>query len=135
MFVLAGIGTLLNVLTGRLARVIDRVRDLEERQLPEGTRDRDTILDELRVLGRRMAIVNAAIFLCTAAGCTICLLVALLFVSDVASLRYGRAIAALFVIAMSLLAAGLATFLVEVRVAMTAVRISPELLRQLRERR
>lgn len=134
VFVLAGIATLLNVFTGRLARVIDRVRDLEERQLPDGGRNRDAILDELAVLDRRMGIVNAAIFLSTAAACVICLLVALLFVSDVASLRTGRAVAGLFVFAMGLLAAGLTTFLVEVRVAMKAVRISPELVQALRER-
>ena len=122
VFVLAGIGTLLNVLTGRLSRVVDRARALEDRYVPPATKANGWMLAELHILDRRMSIVNLAIFLCTASGCTICLLVALMFVSDLGSLHFGRVVAALFIVAMALLAFGLLTFLVEVRVAMKAIR-------------
>ena len=130
VFVLAGIGTLLNVLTGRLSRVVDRARVLEDRFPSAGDEETGWMRTELHILDRRMSIVNVAIFLCTASGCSICLLVGLMFVSDVAELRFGRAVAALFILAMAMLMLGLLTFLVEVRVAMKAVRIRPELLGQ-----
>ena len=128
VFVLTGIGGFLNVLTGRLARVIDRARKLEERFIPEAGVEHDRMVGELRVLDRRMTLVNAAIFLCTASAVAICVLVALLFLSDLAELRYGRAIAVLFTASMALLIAGLITFLVEVRVATRSLRVPPELL-------
>ena len=50
VFLLTGIGTLLNVLSGRLARIIDRARILEQRlQAPESLRAA-AIVNELNVL-------------------------------------------------------------------------------------
>jgi hypothetical protein len=129
VFLLAGIGTILNVLAGRLSRVIDRARALEEKYTPAVGPDHDRLIRELRLLDRRMTIVNIAIFLCTASAMTICALVAVLFVSDLAELRYGRVVAVMFILAMALLVLGLFTFLLEVRVALTSNRVRPELLR------
>ena len=50
VFLLTGVGTLLNVLSGRLARIIDRARVLEERlDTPEPPRT-DAIRNELQSL-------------------------------------------------------------------------------------
>ena len=57
VFLLTAVGTLINVLSTRLARVIDRSRDLEER-IAHGAElaDERLWLDELRMLERRMRL-------------------------------------------------------------------------------
>ena len=63
VFLLAGIGGFLNVLTHRLARVVDRSRYIEAMAVPEGN---DPYAAELKLLDRRMAVVNLSISFCTA---------------------------------------------------------------------
>jgi hypothetical protein len=123
VFLLAGIGSILNVLAGRLARVVERARQLEREfgSFDEETRARATA--ELRILDLRMTIVNFALSACTAAALFVCVLVAMLFIADLANVGFGRPIAWLFVAAMLLLIAGLVLFLWEVRLAMSALRI------------
>lgn len=128
VFLLAGIGSILNVLTARLARVIDRARLIEAAVPDAGADARLRHLVELAVLDRRMILAHRAITLCTASALFVCLLVALLFVADLVDLAYARIIAILFVVAMALLIAGLLCFLTEIQVATRSVRVSRELL-------
>ena len=123
VFLLAGIGALLNVMAQRLARVVERGRHIEREydSLDETTRRLATAV--LHILDRRMTLVHLAITDCTAAALFVCVLVAILFVADVTELAFGRPIAWLFVIAMLWLIAGLSLFLWEVRLAMKALRI------------
>jgi hypothetical protein len=122
VFLLAGIGSILNVLAGRLARSVDRWRrleeaygDLEGAALGEATR-------ELHILDRRMTVINLAIGCCTSSALFICLVVGILFVADLADFPFARPIAWLFIAAMGLLVVGLMLFLYEVRLAMRALR-------------
>ena len=123
VFLLAGIGALLNVMAQRLARVVERSRSIEREfaALDEETRRLATA--ELHILDRRMTMVHLAITACTAAALFVCVLVALLFVADVSKLAFARPIASLFVLAMLLLILGLTLFLWEIRLAMKALRI------------
>ncbi len=75
------------------------------------------------ILDLRMSVVNFAISACTAAALFVCVLVAMLFVADLADVAFGRPIAWLFVFAMLLLILGLVLFLWEVRLAMRALRV------------
>ena len=122
VFLLAGIGALLNVMAQRLARVVERSRGLEREfaSLDEDTRRHAAA--ELHILDRRMNLVNLAITACTAAALLVCILVAMLFVADLADYAFGRPIAWLFIAAMLLLIAGLSLFLWEIRLAMKALR-------------
>ena len=123
VFLLAGIGSILNVLAGRLARVVERARDLERDFAAFDEETRALATAELRILDRRMTVVNFALSACTAAALFVCVLVAMLFVADLADIAFGRPVAWLFVIAMLLLIAGLILFLWEVRLAMRALRV------------
>lgn len=136
VFLLAGIGAILNVVASRLARVVDRSRALSDlystTEGPEHTR----IVWELRLLDRRMGYANAAIALCVGSAVMVCLLVALLFVTQIVGLPYRAAVAVCFILAMLLLIAGLLTFLYETRLARRAIRVREELLeREEAERR
>lgn len=127
VFMLAGIGAFLNVLTGRLGRVVDRARFLAE-QHRGNLGDRIERVRELRHLDRRIRLASVAIWLCGASALMVCFVVAGLFVADIGRLGFARTIATGFVLSMLLLFAGLLIFLVEVRVAYSAIRISDDLL-------
>lgn len=133
VFLLAGIGAILNVLAGRLARIIDRTRTLEKLHPSSTGLEHDRHVWELRVLDRRITVINAALALCVLSAVAICLVVALLFVGALTNLSIGRIVAIAFILSMLVLTAGLALFLVEVQMSLKAIRVRAELLE--RERR
>lgn len=128
VFLLAGIGAILNVMAGRLTRVVDRARALEALYSDSTGPEHQRHVWELRLLDRRMSIINAAIFLSVASAIAICVLVAMLFVTQLADLPYRQAVAIAFILAMTLLVAGLVLFLIEIRIAIRGFRIREELL-------
>ena len=119
VFLLTGVGTLLMVLTNRLARIIDRTRVLEDR-LDAGPNDAH--MGELDVLYERWHLVNFAITLSTACGLLVCLVIALLFLGDTTNLPLDRTIAALFVSAMVALIGAFVYLLREIFVASKTLR-------------
>ena len=128
VFMLAGIGAFVNVLAGRLSRVVDRGRALEALHPRSHGPEHDRHVRELRVLDRRIRLINAGLLLAVLSAVTTCLVVTLLFVAELARLHIGRGVAVAFILAMGLLIAALAAFMIEVRVATHALRIRPELL-------
>ena len=129
VFLLAGIGSFLNVLTGRLSRVIDRARTLEDIHPAASGAVRDRTVRELRLLDRRMAVLNNGIMLTVASAVAVCAVVALLFVAELLNFRFGRYVAVLFIVAMAALTSGFIAFMVEVRLSIRATRIRRELFR------
>jgi len=127
IFLISAIGVTLNVLTNRLARIVDRARSMEEQLLrPDhrpGGRDLHVLLG---VLARRARYINAAITLITLSALFIALVVVMLFVN--AFLRWDLAafIAYMFIVSMLTLAAALLSFLIEVRIATKTLRIGIE---------
>jgi hypothetical protein len=134
VFLLAGIGGFMNVIAGRLNRVVDRARVLERLHPDSSGAEHARHVWELRLLDKRITLASNAMFLCVASAVTVCIVVTLLFVAELANLNYGSSVAILFVLAMVLLAAGLAMFLIETRVAVRGIRIREELLEQERRR-
>ena len=124
VFLLAGIAGIINVLAHRLARVVDRSRQLEAEPPDDHEAVRRLYFAELGILDRRMRVVNWSLSCCTAPALFICVLVALLFVAGLANFAFSKPIALLFILAMLLLIAGLILFLYEVRLATRALRIS-----------
>ena len=128
VFLLAGIGAFLNVCVSRLARIVDRSRSLEPKLLASRGDEHDRIIQELRLLDRRIRIVNAAVLLSVSAAVLICLVVILLFAGRLVGLQFGTEIALLFIAAMLATAGGFAVFLHETRLGTTAVRVRAHLL-------
>lgn len=135
VFLLAGIGGFLNVLTGRLARMVDRARAVEPKLLQSRAAEHDRLLQELRMIDRRMALVGRAIWLTVLAAVFICFVVILLFAGSLFSGHYGRAVAVLFMLCMVFLGSGFAFFLIETRIGARAVRIRNALLEHEAEER
>lgn len=133
VFLLAGIGGILNVIAGRLNRVVDRSRLVERWHGETSGAEHSRHVEELRLIDRRITLASNAIFLSVASAVAVCLLVILLFVGELLRANLANVVAVLFVIAMGLLGLGLILFLVETRVAVSAIKVREELLE--RERR
>jgi hypothetical protein len=122
VFLLSGVAATLGVLTNRLSRIVDRARTLEEQI--EGHPGRGPQLhDDLRVLARRANYINVAISLATIAALLVALVVVTLFANAFMGSELAIMIALLFVGAMVCLSAAFIAFFIEVRLAMTALRI------------
>lgn len=130
VFMLAGIAGILNLIAGRLARVIDRVRVLETLHPRSSGPEHDRLIWELRLLDRRMKVINLALFLCVTSAVFICCVVALLFVAVLVHLHIGNILALTFIASMVLLVAGLVAFMVEVSMSSRATQVRVELLEQ-----
>ncbi|MFN3777077.1 MULTISPECIES: DUF2721 domain-containing protein [Sphingomonas] len=129
VFLLAAIGQLLNVLAGRLARVIDRARGLEMMihkidDGPELARHKW----ELRLLDRRMSIINAALFLSVSSAVMACIVIAVLFIANLGKFHIGTWIALAFILSVCLLTMCLVAFMVEVRISLRAIHVRKEIL-------
>lgn len=128
VFLLVATGGLLNVFTGRLARVVDRSRTLIDLWSETEGLEHERIVAELRVVDRRIDVINNSIAAAVACGIVVCLLVALLFAQAFAGFNLGLAAAWVFAVAMLLLLASLVLFLIEVRLAIRTIHVPIELL-------
>ena len=122
VFLLTGIAGILNVMTGRLARIIDRGRRLSEGD-PPAPMERESVDAELRDLERRRHIASAAITACTLAALLVCTVIASLFLEVMLSAPLKWLVGVLFTGATLALVAGLALFLREVQLATRTIRI------------
>ncbi len=123
IFLMTAVGVTLNVLTNRLARIVDRARNLENSlNRPDSVAPADAHR-QLGVLARRSVYINAAITLIIASGLLISLVVVLLFVNAFLRWNLSAAIAIVFILSMLSLALSLLAFLIEVRIATRALRI------------
>lgn len=128
VFLLAGIGALLNVVTARLGRVVDRARHLEERlYTPRSEEEAGRIRAELVSLDQRMVLAQRAIFLFSAAALLICLVVASIFIGEFIDLAVPALVALIFIATMFAMIAGLALFLMEISVATKVLRVRADL--------
>ena len=128
VFLLAGLGAFLNACVGRLARIVDRIRNLEPRILGSRGAEHERLLDEVRLLDRRSRIVSTAIFTTVLAALIISAVVVLLFMAFLTGYRFGTAIALLFIAAMICTGLGFAIFLHETRLGIRAIQVRAHIL-------
>lgn len=124
-FLLTGIAGILNVMAGRLARIIDRGRRLTERA-PSATPWPAHVQAELDGLDRRRHLASAAITSCTLAALLVCMVIASLFLEVFLDAPLRWVVGLLFMGATLALVTGLAYFLREVHLATTTVRIASQ---------
>jgi hypothetical protein len=113
VFLLTGIGAILNVITNRLARIVDRSRVLgsSDGQLKPAQKD------EMALLTRRTRWVHWAVSLCTMSALLVCIVIAALFVGAVTGFDPSRTVSLLFILAMIALISGLLCLLREIFLA------------------
>ena len=125
VFLLTGVGTILNVMTSRLGRIIDRARKLEDRLVTLPQEETELVHANLATLSLRAKIIGRAITLCTATALLICTVIAVLFVGDFLQFNIATPVALLFIAAMLLLVLGLLFLLQEIFIATARLRIGP----------
>ena len=128
VFLLAGLGAFLNVCAGRLARIVDRARRLEPRIFESRGEEHDRLIREIRMLDRRIRVVNNAIFTTVLAAVLISVVVIMLFLAFLTGYPFGTWIALLFIAAMISTAIGFTIFLHETRLGTRSVRIGSHVL-------
>lgn len=118
VFLLAGIGGLMNVLSGRLGRCVDRARTLK---------DSDDQLNEIEaleytLLKRRIQLVTRAIELLTSSTLAISTVVAMIFLAVIFKVNLTIIVAPLFIAAMLMLMLSSLCFLREIKLASQQLR-------------
>lgn len=122
VFLLAGVGSLLGVLTSRLARVVDRFHALEQSLVEESSPESMARTQATKVsLARRARLIHWAITLCTVCDLLVCLVIAALFIGAELQVALPSTIAGLFIAAMLALIAGLVCFLREIALSTSVI--------------
>jgi hypothetical protein len=132
VFLLTAIGTLLNVLIGRLGRAVDRRRVLEE-HLPEyADAVRDDAIVELGMLARRIVLVLWSVTLAVLGALLVCLLIGVAFAGAYFAVDLAKEVAALFVASMVAVTFCLLIFLREISIAALSAHqtLTPQSLRR-----
>ncbi|NCB14104.1 MAG: DUF2721 domain-containing protein [Erysipelotrichia bacterium] len=117
VFLLAGVAGLLNVFTGRLSRIIDKVDKLDKYEEENLLKDEKSILkiaQRRKFLTMRMKNTNLAILFCTSTGLLIAMVIVTMFLSAIFDFKDFLFIAVLFILAMICLVISLFLFLREI---------------------
>jgi len=116
VFLLMGVSALLSVLTGRLGRVVDRFRVLNENMDTLQTDDtkQESYSQELDILSRRANWVHWSITLCTLTLLLVAVVIGLLFLGSAINWDSSWLVSILFIVAMASLISGLTCFIWEI---------------------
>ena len=122
VFMLTAIGTVINVLAGRLGRAVDRRRVLVA-ALPKLEGDLASLVQaEISFEIRRIHLIYIAISMSVTSSLFVCLLIALAFIDAFVVMDFAKLVAALFILAMVALIASLTIFLREIFLSIKSPR-------------
>jgi hypothetical protein len=126
VFLLSGVAGLLGVMAGRLGRIIDRGRDLEQKWAMLDERSLKRAKVEIRILEQRRRQVSWSINFCGGAAFLVCIVIVTLFFEEFFATDLKWFAGAEFVAAMIALLGGLSCFLREIYLATYTGRIQAE---------
>lgn len=133
VFVLVALGNIMNILSTRLGRIVDRARHLQQRHSETFGSEHDMVVSEIRFCDERIDLITKAIRNLVISGLAIGTTVAILFVEEMAGYPLEWVAAVFFLVALSLLMWALLLFLHETKVAAAALRIPRDYLELHRE--
>jgi hypothetical protein len=123
VILISGVGLLLLSMTNRFGRVVDRSR-LLARELPGAQPAlRAQLAEQLTILYRRAKLIRLAIILATASVLLAGLLIISLFLAALLHLEAALLVTVCFILCMAALLASLGTFLLDLQVSLTALRV------------
>ena len=114
VFLLAGIGALLSVMTGRLGRITDRLRDLQIFICQVDSDDKEILLSNRKRLISRAKFINTSIFFCALSGLIVCIVIGSLFVGGIYQILLDGFISVAFIFCMLCLILALIFFIFEI---------------------
>lgn len=121
VFLLTAVGTILGVLSTRLARIVDRARALNERLEDASETKARLIHEEMHTLAQRRHLVNLAITSGTTAALLVCISIATVFVGAMLKAGVAMVVATLFILAMFAIVSALVFFLREILLAVRSL--------------
>ncbi len=122
VFLLTGVGALLNVLASRLGRAVDRRRVLVSPGRSLETEVARLAAAELQYIERRVHWIYVSVSLAVVSALLVCVLIALAFIDAFIAVDLARAVAILFIASMFSLIGSLVAFLREIFLGVTTVR-------------
>lgn len=117
VFLLTGIGALLNVMMSRLGRIKDRERLIYSLVHMASGEDYTLVNEAMKKLTKRSILVSIGIWLATGSALFVCLVIIFMFLGAVTFVESNILIASLFIICMTLLATSLLALVYEVYLA------------------
>ena len=126
VFLLSGVGIMLTLFANRLARAIDRGRELERTLAGDTQNERaHQVHQSLANLARRGRLLNVAISLATICALLVSIVIVVLFLGESFHFRISLVVDALFIAAMLSFIGAILCFLREVFIATATFRIGP----------
>jgi hypothetical protein len=125
VFLLAGVGAIVNAMSIRLGRAVDRARELET-NLPGADPARaERIHGELRSISQRARLISRAMALAVLCALLVTLLLIAAFIDAYLAIDLSFGLAAIFVGALVAFSGSLVVFLREILLASATLRIGP----------
>ena len=124
VFLLTAVGTLMGVLVNRLARIVDRIRVLEELLHELGLDELLPARDELDNLRQRLRLIYFAVASAVFCALFVGLLIIVAFVDAFMSVNLATIVGVLFIMAMLAFIGSLVVFLREIFLAVANTRKS-----------
>jgi hypothetical protein len=125
VFLLTGVGAILNVMANRLARIVDRARMLELKLMDAKDADRVELEQRLRNLSRRAKLISHAIALCVSTAVLICGVIIVLFLGEFLAFEATAPAAVLFIAGLLSFLLALIWLLREVFLATKTLKFGP----------
>jgi type IV secretory pathway VirB6-like protein len=130
VILISGMGALMITLTNRMARIVDRTRELAEK-IPEADADeRQHLEDQLAIMWRRTLMIRRAV---TANGLSMlvsCLMIVALFGAAMFDWPMRVIVLVLFAASVALLTASLVDFLRDIFISLQALKLQVARARQ-----
>ena len=124
VFLLTAVGTLIGVLANRLARIVDRIRVLEDRLQEIGLDELMPARDELDSLRQRLRLIYFAVASAVFCALFVGLLIIVAFIDAFMSINLAKFVGILFILAMVAFIGSLIVFLREIFLAVASTRKS-----------
>jgi len=128
VFVLVAIGNIMNILTTRLGRIVDRSRSLKTLHAATQDAQHDEVVVEMRFVDRRIQLIGRALLVLVSSGLGIGVTVGMVFIGEIFGIELRTLTASTFFLAISLLMLALVFLLMETRLVARSLRLPPELL-------
>ena len=128
VFVLVAIGNIMNILTTRLGRIVDRSRQLQSLYNETSGREHDALVVEIRYIDRRIHLIGRALTMLVLSGLGIGVTVGVIFGGELLGLELRALTGSIFFLSIALLMVALVHLLRETRIVASSLRIPEELL-------
>ena len=122
VFLLTAVGTIIGVMVNRLARIVDRIRVLEDMLRDGNPETLKREQEELDLLARRLRLIYLAVTCAVLCALFVGLLIAVAFVDAFMSLNLAKLVGVLFALAMLSFITSLIVFLREIFLAVVSTR-------------